>query len=980
MTADKKTGSSETILSLKNIYRIFTQRDYPVFSHDILKARQKKGLTILKFYEEVLISEWRTGRYGSLIFRQDGRSRFTSELLNRKADFPYYRAYQEEILYSLTPDSFLLQMNAFSRFLLGRERNPEAFRVKMQAFLSIVRKEDPFFTQKAAAYFEAYGNRQDVPDSFLDAWLLTGLFVHAASGPEMNSANLCVLYEDETYLPEPLLKRSRLLKAGSLVRELGASGSEALGEALPAALFFGREGSLYELYEAALEGGKVLIFGPGGTGKTELMRQLRAALAADHSIESLAAIRFENSLAESFARAFPGESGRTAEEKFYSFLYRVKSGDFGRMAILIDNVQPLKEERVLYEALSCLPACVILSSRRNELSGFSVIRPEPLMEDSAMRILKSRYRKEPGKEARKIVHELFLQGASPTPLALTLLARTAASGNFDLEGILKKLLMIYSSPEKDGSEECARRFIAALGGKDRLDRDERACCEILAVLPAAGFRPETVASFLPGMGTPKASAALSELVKKGWADRDGEGFRMHPLIAEIFREKGFHEKNFRTLFSKLTAHFPEYEPEMITGYPAAGAGSTEDAERLLYAASCMEKGISLRLFRHCLTAAWQVAGAFEGGRELIRCLGNLRQACPEAGWEERAAIAVIQCACENYDPEELAACMREGISTDPSSETLLHLAEYAVPVLVEMDRWQEEAERIIHEIEKAQSAPILQLLEAHITFSRLLNHSDPEGALQAFRTLQALYRPAMGRRAGNLLREAWTSLTVLLYAMKTLPEEADRLVMEYESAGFITESIPQEIMELRMCSSYEAARRNFGTAASLRREILELLEKTCGRRNRTYIISKHDLAFFLRRSGRTSEALSIYEELLADGDRENMNPDYYPRLLLNAGAACFDLKDLSRAKELFEKARETAAARNVLQLFGASSYWLSQVCRASEDPAGERAYLLESAEYYRPESGIDPERSAEIAARLAELKQGDSGNKPSLMP
>ena len=51
-----------TELTLKNIYRVLTWRDYPVYSMGILSERNRRGLTILKFYRENLLDDWSGGR------------------------------------------------------------------------------------------------------------------------------------------------------------------------------------------------------------------------------------------------------------------------------------------------------------------------------------------------------------------------------------------------------------------------------------------------------------------------------------------------------------------------------------------------------------------------------------------------------------------------------------------------------------------------------------------------------------------------------------------------------------------------------------------------------------------------------------------------------------------------------------------------------------------------------------------------------
>ena len=53
----KKDEQTNVLLSLKNLYRLFTVKDYPVYSTGILGEKSKKGLTLVKFWDECLLYE-----------------------------------------------------------------------------------------------------------------------------------------------------------------------------------------------------------------------------------------------------------------------------------------------------------------------------------------------------------------------------------------------------------------------------------------------------------------------------------------------------------------------------------------------------------------------------------------------------------------------------------------------------------------------------------------------------------------------------------------------------------------------------------------------------------------------------------------------------------------------------------------------------------------------------------------------------------
>ena len=97
------------LLSLKNLYRLFTVKDYPVYSTGILgeKKKSKKGLTLVRFWDEYLLYEWKGTRHGKMIFRKDGKPEPLSfEFCNRKESFPLYHIYIEEVLEGLNTETF----------------------------------------------------------------------------------------------------------------------------------------------------------------------------------------------------------------------------------------------------------------------------------------------------------------------------------------------------------------------------------------------------------------------------------------------------------------------------------------------------------------------------------------------------------------------------------------------------------------------------------------------------------------------------------------------------------------------------------------------------------------------------------------------------------------------------------------------------------------------------------------------------------
>ena len=120
----KKDEQTNVLLSLKNLYRLFTVKDYPVYSTGILGEKSKKGLTLVRFWDEYLLYEWKSTRHGKMIFRKDGsQNRYHSEFCNRKESFPLYHIYIEEVLEGLNAETFGSQVLIFEKFLKEKNYN-----------------------------------------------------------------------------------------------------------------------------------------------------------------------------------------------------------------------------------------------------------------------------------------------------------------------------------------------------------------------------------------------------------------------------------------------------------------------------------------------------------------------------------------------------------------------------------------------------------------------------------------------------------------------------------------------------------------------------------------------------------------------------------------------------------------------------------------------------------------------------------------
>ena len=962
-------------ITLKNIYRVLTQRDFPVYSSGILPERSRHGLTILKFYQELLLDEWCMGRTGRLIFKAgEERSRFSSELFSRRKEFPYYQSFLQEIMYQMSQEQFLRQVEAFRDFLVGKEYQQAAFRIKFPVFIRMCAEEDPWFTKEIMDFLSQF-QKPVLPQDFLDSWLLTMLVLHALAGPEMSGANLSPV-RSEDYSPETLY---RLWKSKGTEREYGAVGQNTLqAEPLSPLHFFGREAELFELSESVRKNEKILLTGIGGSGKTELLRQLRRELIRTPASGEVLDIPYEQGLAESFAGAFPGFLGETAVRKFYEFLYYLNSSDTRKQVIFIDNAEFREEEADLWKELSRVKSAVIVCSRNRRVPNFKTVFLKPLPLDAAVLVVRSCYLHAISDKEKRLLTDRLKSEELRNPLMLRALGRAAASNGWTVEELLGAIdqgpgKIRWSEAE---AEHQLGAMLRALFNEDTLSAQEKKTVRLLSLLPFRSYFPEQLSEYLGnGRSASSKTAEISKLYQKGWLERQGDSYSLYPMIAEGIRKKGLREKDFPQLWDALSMHIPSVDLENMNEFAPPDPVSLNSAKVLVHAAKNLQGPISEDLFSRILSGAWLIVLSFDGGSALCRSVEEFKQQLSEISWEQEALIQVMNCRMESFDPEKIRACIEKGFQTE-KPEQLHRFCVNVLPYLAEMDAWQSYAEELVLRLMDDPDDPELQMLLAYIRLSRSLNAGNAEETVEELakmrrtfdNTEEDVHRYGYYARK-RLLHIAWTNTVFLLFALKTLPEEAEHLYQAYPDMDFDTGSVDQEVLRLRMLAARADYRGESQEAVRCIREVTEILARYTGSESRTFLISQSDLAFYLNKTGEAEEAVKIYEKLLQDTEAVPMNPDYVPLLLLNAGATYFSLQKYDRAEEKFTAALESAKNAGVEMAEAAASYWLSKICRLSGDSSAELDWLTKARSWYQEAFPTEYERNREIAERLEEIRR-----------
>lgn len=371
------------ILSLKNIYMLLMTEDFPIYSEGVIGRNDRKGLTMLRFWQGQIVEEFRCLPCGKMIWRNDGkRNRYTSYLCNRSAEIKTYSEYARELTSQINSTSLCNQTARFMDFLSARNYRHDTLIRRVREFIRLTEAEDPRVSQQIASQLRETADWQPGGVQgclFQAAYLLTLLTLYAAAGEAMDDPVMAVLRARESGIEEmwSLYTRPQEIRpAGAAF--LTAHSGLLQDNPLPSHRFFGREEELFNLKEIAASGRKCLISGMGGMGKTELLRQLIHVCESEKIVDKIAVVPYEGSIAESVARCFPEYQRQNQEESFHAALYRLKrESEQEKVLLLIDNLTNGPEEDPNLEQLNSLPCGILITSRRASLAGYETCSLNP---------------------------------------------------------------------------------------------------------------------------------------------------------------------------------------------------------------------------------------------------------------------------------------------------------------------------------------------------------------------------------------------------------------------------------------------------------------------------------------------------------------------------------------------------------------------------------------------------------------------------
>ena len=563
-------------LSLKSIYRLLMNDDFPVYSDRVIGKKQRKGQTLLRFWKDMMAHEFCSLPYGKMIWRDDGmRSRSFSNLCNRNDELKIYHEYARELGACISRDTLLHQVELFERFLTGREYSDAALRYRTEALLRVL-EDDECVTGAISAHLKdifgvirANTNAEPAICTFHAAYMLMVMTLYAAAGMAMGDSAMAVLRDDALCMDALWeMRRQKQEQGDREVRILTAYSALLQDTSLSRNRFFGREAELFDLQDLAATGKKYLISGIGGIGKTELLRQLVRRCLEEHLVDKLAIVPYRTSLAESMVYAFPDLHMLKQDEALHSALYRLRrEAQDGTLLLLIDDVTGDADADAGLLSLGELPCTVMVTSRLPALSGFE---PYPLgapNPDACALIFRDNYGSPLSVAERGELSHLLSRPDFCHPLTLRLMARAAGSKDWTVSALRESLLRDTALTfVEDGQQVRIEQVLTRLYPANRIPRGCETVVQLFTLLPRDSYSADTLIAGFPQLfpGRDELTRNLSLLVRQGWLEQDESGCSMHPLIAQCLRRKTLPESYLAPFLSGLRPQLSFVDKEFST--------------------------------------------------------------------------------------------------------------------------------------------------------------------------------------------------------------------------------------------------------------------------------------------------------------------------------------------------------------------------------------------------------------------------------
>ena len=380
--------TEDTRLTLKNLYRVLTKRDYPDFSYRVFPDAALQGETVTRFWGALFREGLPEGTELRMFTQAEGRSRNLRRLLNGGGSPRLMEDWYAALAAQLDSGCFLRLISAWMGQLDRRRYVPRALSLRLEHFIRALDFSPGAEGREQTAFFRRLCEEMDAPEKsgapllFIHAALLSWLTLYALFlGRSREGALERLRLSRDMSLAALCLRRRRQPEAAQ-PQVISTRQSVLCVQPLAPQAYFGYRTELGEAVRLMERTGKLAVTGIGGAGKTEFVRQLLMRLSGLY--RRLAFVQYAGSLEAGYAAAFPRLAGLDKVLRVRQAWALLEAPDAGRTLLLIDGADAPPAADPDLNDLGAYGCDVILSSRFLTPEGFACLCLSGLDADSAV--------------------------------------------------------------------------------------------------------------------------------------------------------------------------------------------------------------------------------------------------------------------------------------------------------------------------------------------------------------------------------------------------------------------------------------------------------------------------------------------------------------------------------------------------------------------------------------------------------------------
>lgn len=960
------------ILSLKNIYMILMTEDFPIYSECVISRNDRKGLTMLRFWQGQIVEEFRCLPCGRMLWRSDGkRNRYTSYLCNRSAEIKTYSDYARELACQINGSSLYNQTVRFMDFLSARNYRHDTLLRRIGEFVRLTEMEDPRVSREITAQLREAAAWQ--PDGvqgtlFQAAYLLTLLMLYAAAGEAMDDPVMAVLRSREAGIEEIwslCTQPEETAPAGAAF--LTAHSGLLQDNPLPPHRFFGREEELFNLKEIAVSGRKCLISGIGGMGKTELLRQLIRICESEKIVDKIAVVPYEGNIVESIARCFPEFLRLGHEECFYAALSLLRNeSEQGQVLLLIDNLTNGLEEDPDLGRLSTLPCGILITTRRAALEGYETYGLNPPTTVTGALIFRDNYGRPLSREDRAALEELLTDETLCHPLTLRLMARAARSRSWtvaELKDRLGSLSLSWREAERTVRlSQVYRQLYSYL----RIPEECQQLAELFTLLPRNSYCVEFLREWFPSMADGNTGEKLETLAEGGWLDKDDGGYAMHPLIAQCLRRTVITEEKLMPALSRVREYLSGLRMAAYT--EASNKDRNQLCQIFFRISSYLTGSISCKWLTALTVAMISLDATHQFSSEGKSLLAKMEKRCPEMNEQTHIHCLIAWCNWLSAPEGECVSVYERQKACRTIPELLyLDFCRMAAYSAAYQSGDNALAESLLKEALTMETEPIPRTDIYSILVDCLCYQGKHEEAMEACREGLALAKSQSDTVESFVC--GLLSRACQLYCLLGRKELAEELLPEMEERMRQTDNLMCRYHLATGLGYYSCTVEDYQAALKYYMLSLEMVELRVGRTTDYYTTSA-SVAVTLYRLKRYDEAIARYEEAL-DHVRKNGFEYWIQRICSNISVAYLEMQMPEKALEYLAEALKIAKTMGGLDL-GMTQRARAMAFEQLGDREQEYACLEEACPLLDALCGPEHPRSVAARERFEALKKQDT--------